>query len=83
MTGLAAAVLLAAEEDPTATVGDDMLLGLTIGSVVLVIVLIASAKLHPLNALIAGAALMAPAVGAGSRFMSMSTMPGFGWSRNS
>lgn len=59
-------MLLAAEEDPTATVGDDLLLGLTIGSVVLIIVLIAWAKLHPLIALIVGAAFLGITSGLGA-----------------
>jgi GntP family gluconate:H+ symporter len=66
MTGLSTAVLLAAEQEPTATVGEDMLLGLTIGSVVLIIVLIAWAKLHPLIALIAGAAFLGVTSGLGA-----------------
>ena len=66
MTRLASAMLLAADEDPTATVGDDLLLGLTIGSVVLIIVLIAWAKLHPLIALIAGAAFLGITSGLGA-----------------
>lgn len=66
MNGLAGAVLLAAEEEPTATVGNDLLLGLTIGSVVLIIVLIAWAKLHPLVALIAGAAFLGVTSGLGA-----------------
>ncbi|WP_051574835.1 gluconate:H+ symporter [Mycobacterium sp. URHB0044] len=66
MTELSMAVLLAADGNPTATVGDDLLLGLTIGSVVLIIVLIAWAKLHPLIALIAGAAFLGIASGLGA-----------------
>lgn len=59
-------MLLAAEEEPSATVGDDLLLGLTIGSVVLIIVLIAWAKLHPLIALIVGAAFLGISSGLGA-----------------
>jgi GntP family gluconate:H+ symporter len=66
MTGLTTAIVLAADEEPTATVGDDLLLGLTIGSVVLIIVLIAWAKLHPLIALIAGAAFLGVTSGLGA-----------------
>ncbi|UNB52713.1 gluconate:H+ symporter [Mycolicibacterium sp. YH-1] len=66
MTGLATTVLLAAEEAPAATVGDDLLLGLTIGSVVLIIVLIAWAKLHPLIALMTGAAFLGVTSGLGA-----------------
>ncbi len=59
-------LLLAAEEEPSATVGNDLLLGLTIGSVVLIIVLIAWAKLHPLIALIVGAAFLGISSGLGA-----------------
>lgn len=59
-------MMLAAEDAPTATVGDDLLLGLTIGSVVLIIVLIAWAKLHPLIALIVGAAFLGITSGLGA-----------------
>lgn len=66
MNTLATATLLAAGEEPTATVGDDLLLGLTVGSVVLIIVLIAWAKLHPLIALIAGSAVLGISSGLGA-----------------
>lgn len=66
MNGLGTTVLLAAEGAPAATVGDDLLLGLTISSVVLIIVLIAWAKMHPLIALIAGAAFLGITSGLGA-----------------
>ncbi|MGH3639679.1 MAG: gluconate:H+ symporter [Mycobacterium sp.] len=66
MTRLASAVLLAADDDPTATVGHDMLLSLTIGTVVLIIVLIAWAKVHPLVALIIGSAGLGISSGLGA-----------------
>lgn len=66
MNTLATATLLAADEEATATVGDDLLLGLTIGSVVLIIVLIAWTKLHPLIALIAGSAVLGISSGLGA-----------------
>jgi GntP family gluconate:H+ symporter len=71
-------LLLAAEEEPTATVGDDLLLGLTIGSVVLIIVLIAWAKLHPLIALIVGAAFLGITSGLGAEATIESFADGLG-----
>ncbi|MGV9797614.1 GntT/GntP/DsdX family permease [Mycobacterium sp. NPDC003449] len=66
MTVAATLAVLAAEDEPTATVGDDLLLALTVGSVVLIIVLIAWAKLHPLIALIAGSAVLGITSGLGA-----------------
>jgi GntP family gluconate:H+ symporter len=66
MTGVATVILLAADDKPTATVGHDMLLGLTIGSVVLIIVLIAWAKVHPLLALAIGSAALGISSGLGA-----------------
>ncbi|MBB4686799.1 GntT/GntP/DsdX family permease [Amycolatopsis jiangsuensis] len=74
----AAAAAVAAADAPAATIGQGPLLWLTVGAIVVIILLIAWAKLHPLIALILGSAVLGLGSGMGAEATISAFVDGLG-----